>query len=156
MGKLKDKGTQLYVGSASLSPPVMVLPCITGITGLSGARQNIDETCFDSAEGENSAGRAQPGQVQISAIFDTNDETFPELEALFDSGETAAFYVGGSDGTDPPTLDSTGAIEPPLTRTGIDFRGYVADLAWEIQQNNVWRYTVTIQRSGRRRTTRKQ
>jgi hypothetical protein len=156
MGKLKDKGTQFYVGTVSLSPPVMVLPCISGIDGLAGARQNIDVTCFDSDEGENEAGRAQPGQVQISAIYDTNDQTFPELEALFDSGETAGFYIGGSDGTDPPTLDSTGLIEPPTTRSGIDFRGYVADLAWQIQQNNVWRYTITIQRTGKRRTTRKQ
>jgi hypothetical protein len=148
MGKLYDKGTQLYAIAASISPSVMVVPCITSIDGLSGPRQNIDETCFDSLENENAAGRAQPGQVTIGTIFDTNDPTFPELVALKDSGEKIWWYIGGSDGTDPPTLSSDGGVDAPTTRTGISFQGYVADIAWQIAMNNNWRDTLTIQRSG--------
>lgn len=148
MAKLYDKGTQLYAIAASVSPPVMVVPCITSIDGLSGARQNIDETCFDSIENENAAGRAQPGQVTIGTIFDTADPTFPELVALKDSGEKIWWAIGGSDGTDPPTLGSDGSPDAPTTRTWIIFQAYVADIAWQIAMNNNWRDTLTLQRSG--------
>lgn len=148
MAKLYDRGTQLYAVAASVSPPVMVVPCITSVDGLSGARQNIDETCFDSIENENAAGRAQPGQVTIGGIYDTTDPTFPELVALKDSGEKIWWYVGGSDGTDPPTLASDGGVDEPTTRTGLTFQAYVADISWQIAMNNNWRYTLTLQRSG--------
>jgi len=146
--KMSDKGTVFYGVDPNQSPAVFSLGCITGIDGLSGARQQIDVTCFSSEEMEYEAGRANPGQITVSGIYDTDDAVFPQLVVLKDSGTTIGWYIGGSDGTDPPTENSIGEVEPPTTRTGIDFRGYVADITWQIQPNNKWRYQLVIQRSG--------
>jgi Phage tail tube, TTP, lambda-like len=153
--KLKDKGTVFYGVIPSLSPPVLALGCITGIDGLGGAASQIDVTCFSDTEMRYEGGKPNPGQITISGIYDTEDDIFPELVALKRSQEVVGWYIGGSDGTDPPTEASDGGVEPPTTRTGIDFEGYVADITWQIQANNTWRYQLMIQRSGEWNLTRK-
>lgn len=148
MAKLSDLGTAIYGVDPAQSPSVFTLGCISAIDGLSGPAQQVDVTCFSSVEMEYEAGRANPGQITVSGIYDTNDSVFTDLVELKNSKRKIEWYIGGSDGTDPPTEDTDGGVLPPTTRTGLSFAGYVADITWQIQQNNVWRYQLMIQRSG--------
>lgn len=148
MGVVKTQGTEMYVVAEEISPEVQLLGCITGIDGLGGAAGQIDTTCFNSIEMEYEGGMNNPGQVTISGVYKTTDTTFPNLVALKRTKTVVGWYIGGNDGTDPPTADSNFLVVPPTNRTGIDFRGYIADLTWQLQQNNVWRWQVVVQRSG--------
>lgn len=155
MGKIKTQGTDLYVASA---PTVALkLACITSISGLGGAKNQIDVSCFSSVEMEYEAGMANPSQITIGGIYDTADAVFPALVALKDRIENANvdWYIGGSDGTAAPTV-AAGVMTPPggigspstATRTGILFNGYVSDITWQMDANSVWKYQLIIQRSG--------
>jgi hypothetical protein len=156
MGRIKSKDTQMYAVVPDISPAVLLLGCITAIDGLGGAANQIDTTCFSSQEMEYEAGLPNPGQVTVSGIYDSTDDVFPQLVTLKESGDVVGWYIGGSDGTDPPTEGSAGdVVEAPTTRTGVEFRGYVADVTWTMAANNVWRWTLVIQRTGPWTLTRK-
>lgn len=146
--RIKTKGSELFVLDAADSPDVTAFGCITDISGLGGPAGQIDVSCWRSEEGEYEQGLKTPGQVTVSGIYDSDDEGEEKAKALFDSGEIVGWYIGGSDGTDAPALNTDGSVNPPETRTGIHFQGYVADFSWQLQQNNVWRWQFQIQRSG--------
>lgn len=149
MGRVKTRDTQMYMVDDVDSPAVNLLGCITNIDGLGGPANQVDVTCFSSAEMEYEAGLANPGPVTVQGIYNTTDDTFPRLVELKNSGRTVGWYIGGPESTTPPTEGSSGDIvEAPTDRTGIEFHGYVADVSWQLQANNVWRWTLTVQRSG--------
>lgn len=152
MGKIKSQGTDLFVCPDGVA--VDKLACITQISGLGGARGQIETTCFSSIEKEYEGGMATPGQITIGGIYDDADTVFDTLVSLKDSGDVVPWYVGGSDGTSAPTV-TAGALTPPTTRTGISFKGYVADISWQMDPDNVWRYQLVIQRSGPWQLTKK-
>lgn len=145
MAKIKTQGTDLYV----VSGPTIAskLACITAFGGLGGARNQIDVSCFSSVEKEFEGGMATPGQITVGGNYDTTDTVFADLIALKDSGDLVEWYLGGSDGTDAPTVAAS-VMTPPTDRTGISFEGYVADITWEMGSDSVWKYSLVIQRSG--------
>jgi len=145
MGKLKTQGTEVYVSPDGVA--VDKLGCATSISGLSGPRDQIDTTCLNSAEREYEGGMPTPGQVTIGGIYESTDDLLPELITLKESGDVVQWYLGGSDATTAPTITAT-VLTPPTTRTGISFKGYLADFTWTMEGNNVWRYELVIQRSG--------
>ncbi len=145
MAKIKTQGTDLFV--ANTPTTALKLACITSFSGLSGARNKIDVTCFSSVEMESEGGMPDPGEITVGGIYDTADSVFTDLVALKDSGDTVEWYLGGNDGTTAPTV-AAGVLTPPTARTGFTFQGYVADIAWAMDANSVWKYTLTIQRSG--------
>jgi len=54
-----------------------------------------------------------------------------------------------SDGTAAPTVTaSSNSFAALTTRSNITFAGYVSDMALDGTTNEVWRGTLTIQRSG--------
>jgi hypothetical protein len=147
MGKLKTKGSELFLGDAAGSPDVLAFGCITAISGLGGPAGQIDVSCWRSDEAEYEQGRAQPGAITINGIYEDDDTSFVRAKELMDDG---------SDGTDAPTLDSAGSFAgSPTTRTFVHWMGYVADVTWDLQDNNVWRWQVQVQRSGRWTLARK-
>jgi len=148
MGKVKTQGTEVYAVASSLTPDVVLLGCVTSIDGLGGAASQIDVTCFNSEEMEYEGGLPNPGQITLQVVYDTSDASFEQLVDLKDSREVVGWYIGGNQSDDPPTADSNFLVVPPTTRSGIDFRGYVSDISFRMEINNIWRATVTIQRSG--------
>lgn len=145
MAKTRTKGVELfYVSGASAATKV---GCVTSIDGLGGAADNIDETCFDSAEREYSAGYPNPGQVNIGFIWDTEDAGHEDLLALKESGAKIQWFIGFSDGTADPTVASS-AFVAMVTRTNIVFTAFVADVTFAFQQNDVVRNQLVLQRSG--------
>ena len=155
---VKTKGTELWlIRPDSAGYDVIKVGCPTGITGLGGAKSQIETTCLDSDEQEFEAGFAQPGQVTVNLDFDPAKISHQELWDLSESGDKVKWAIGLSDGATSivPTVDSAGTITFPNTRTFIEFDGYVSDLPIDAALNSVLKSTMQIQRSGARILHRK-
>lgn len=147
---IKSQGTELYFHSLTTSggAPTKVV-CITSIDGLGGARDQIDTTCLDNTGDRTfTGGLGNPGQVTIPFNVHKNELSHEELFALKDSGETVSWGIYSSDGVGVPTVDSNGELQQVAGRASLRFEGYVSDLAISVQGNDIWKGTITIQRSG--------
>lgn len=150
---VQTKGTQLYVRIANTSGgyDMVQVGCPTGVTGLGGAASQLDDTCLDDEEMQYVAGMPNPGQMTVNLNFDPAKISHQELWDLFDSQEKVPWAVGWSDGKDiPPTVDGSGTITYPSTRTFTSFIGYVADLPLDFAINSLVKSTMQVQRSGPR------
>lgn len=149
-GEVKTQGTKLYF-AAGTPLAIMVMTCPTGITGLGGARDQIDSTCLSATDDKSFVGGlGNPGQVSVPFIFKPTEADQQELFALKASGVDVDWLIGFSDGTAAPTLDSDDSLTPPAAadRTSAKFIAYVADVNIDIATNEIVRGTMTLQRSG--------
>lgn len=122
----------------------------TGISGLGGARDQIDVTCLDNTEDrEYIPGLGNPGQVSIPFNFIPSHISHQVLFDLKEGGEVIDFIICLSDGTAQPTINGQGAITPPALRTSFEFRGFVQDVNIDMATNDKVTGTLTIQRSGK-------
>jgi hypothetical protein len=150
---VKTKATQMWVERVdSTGSEWIQIGCPTGISGLGGAKSQIDVTCLDSDEMEYLPGMASPGALTINLNFDPAVVSHQELWDLFENDAVRKFAIGFSDGakTIVPTFDSSGAAVFPTTRSFVEFEGYVADLPLEFALNGVVTSAVSIQRTGAR------
>lgn len=153
-GTVRTQGTELYTVDAlsSTTASVLKFACPTGITGLGGAADQIDDTCLDDLTDRTfSRGLGNPGQVSVPFNFIPENGSHQILFDLQESGEVLPWLIGLSDGFGiPPTLDTDDTLIPPASpqRTSLAFDGYVADINIDIATNEVVRGTLTIQRSG--------
>lgn len=150
-GTLKTQGTELYfVNPVPTDPELVKVACPTGISGLGGAADQLDDTCLDSTERTFKRGLGNPGQVSVPINFIPSSDSHQALLALQADGRNVDWLIAMSDGTDAPTLDTDFAIVPPESpnRTSIGFNGYVSDFNIDISTNEIVRATLTIQRSG--------
>lgn len=140
---IKTQGTQLFfIDPEDFS--VVTVGCVTSITGLTAARDQIETTCLDSAARTYEAGMATPGAAQFSINFDTSDASHNRLHELYVAGTKVDWALGWSDGTAAPTSDST-AFTLPTTRSWIEFNGYISDLPFDFALNTVVTSNVAIQ-----------
>lgn len=140
---IKTQGTELYfIDPDDFS--VVKVGCVTTITGLTAARDQIETTCLDSAARTYEAGMATPGTAQFTINFDTGDTSHVRLHALYVEGTKVDWALGWSDGTALPTSDST-AFTLPTSRSWIEFNGYVSDLPFDFALNTVVTSNVSIQ-----------
>lgn len=149
-GEVKTQGTELYFAAGS-PISVMKMTCPTGITGLGGARDQIDSTCLSATTDKSYVGGlGNPGQVSVPFILKPAEADHQQLFALKASGIDVDWVIGLSDGAEPPTLDSDDVLTPPpaLARTSAQFIAYVADVNIDIATNEIVRGTMTLQRSG--------
>jgi hypothetical protein len=149
---IKTQGSELFFADtlSSSVAQVMKMACPTGITGLGGPADQIEDTCLDDLDDKSFAGGlGNPGQVTVPFVmkpWEGSQQTLWDLKA---SKETIEWMIGLSDGIgNNPTLDSNDALVAPEDRTSFGFRGYVADLNIDIATNEVVRGTLLIQRSG--------
>lgn len=150
---VKTKGTQIFLEVIDTAGSSWVqIGCPTGITGLGGAKSEIDDTCLDSDEMESSPGMANPSPINVNLNFDPADITHRELWDLFENDQIRRFAIGWSDGakTIVPTFDTAGAAVFPTTRTFTEFRGYVLDLPLDFALNTNVTSAVQIKRTGAR------
>jgi hypothetical protein len=131
-------------------PAIVKVGCPTGITGLGGGRNQVDVTCLDSEEMEFEPGMANPSTVSVPINVDLSKPSHDELWDLFDEGVTLHWIVGLSNGTAPPTVDGSGTVTYPSTRTYLDFYGYLNDFPFDAAINSVYKSNMSIQRSGAR------
>ena len=149
-GGIKTQGTHLFLrDTAGIEPAVMKFACPTGISGLGGAKDQIDDTCLDQTVDRTFvAGLGNPGQVSVPFVYLPQEASHQDLFDLKEGGETLDWLVGLSDGVAAPTLDVDDEFVNPTDRSGFTFRAYIADINIDIATNEVVRGTLTLQRSG--------
>ena len=140
---IKTQGTELFFIDPD-SFAVTKVGCVTGLTGLTAARDQIETTCLDSAARTYEAGMATPGAAQFTINFDTGDASHVRLHELYRDGVKIDWALGWSDGTALPVSDST-AFTLPSTRSWIEFNGYISDLPFDFALNAVVGSNVSIQ-----------
>lgn len=153
-GTVKTQGTELYTVDALSSSTARVLKfaCPTGVTGLGGPKDQLEDTCLDDIEDKTyKPGLGTPGQVSVPFNFIPENGSHQILFDLQESGEVLPWMIGLSDGYGiAPTLDSDDQLEPPASpeRTSALFNAYVSDVNIDIATNEIVRGTLTLQRSG--------
>lgn len=142
----KTQGTELWFIDPS-GDVLTKVGCVTNISGLTAARDQIETTCLDDEARTYEAGLATPGAAQFGLNFDPSDPSHVRLHALYVAGTSLEFALGWSDGTAPPTNDSS-LFVLPTSRSWINFGGFVSDLPFDFAQNAVVASTVSVQVSG--------
>lgn len=151
-GTLKTQGTELFTVDALSSSvaAVLKLACPTGITGLGGAKDQLEDTCLDAMEDKTyKAGLGNPGQVTVAFNFIPTNTSHQVLFDLKESGEVLQWMECFSEAYGiAPTLDSVDALVAPAGRTTAEFQAYVADVNIDVATNEIVRGTLLLQRSG--------
>ncbi|WP_295986468.1 phage tail tube protein [uncultured Variovorax sp.] len=143
---IKSQGTELYYASAATT--VQKIVCPTGISGLGGARAQIDVTCLDDTEDEEFVGGlGTPGQVTIPFNLHKSEISHEKLMELKASGETVSWGIYSSNAATAPTAVGS-VMQPVVGRVSAIFNAYVADVAIDIGPKDIWKGTITLQRSG--------
>lgn len=140
---VKTQGTELYF----LDPDngeIVEVGCVTTITGLTAARDQIETTCLDSAARTYEAGMATPGAASFTINADPSDPSHVRLHELYVAGTKVDWALGWSDGTAAPTADSSG-IDAPATRSWMLFNGYVSDFPFDFALNAVVTSNLSVQ-----------
>jgi Phage tail tube, TTP, lambda-like len=151
IGTLKTQGTELWlIDTVSASAAaVLKFSCPTGISGLGGAGDQLDDTCLDNtSERTYKRGLGNPGQVTVPFNFIPRNASHQVLYTLKSQGLDVDWMIGFSDGTAAPTLDSNDAWVVPANRTVASFVGYVSDVNIDVATNEIVRGTLVVQRSG--------
>lgn len=149
-----SQGTQLFFVDP-LTNHLKEVSCPTAITIPAAAKEQLDITCLGDTARKYKAGLGNPSTVSFSVFFDTSETSHVLLEDLLLSGESTHFVVALSDGTAIPTLDSSGDITFPTTRSFYSFEGYISDGPIDIQIASENTVQFSIQMSGNRIPFRK-
>lgn len=145
MAALKSQGTELYYASAATT--ATKIGKITGISGLGGARDQIDKTTLDDTDRQFEPGYGNPGQVTVGMVLDSAEASHEALLALKTAGTTVSWGIYSAQTATAPTAVGS-EMQTVLDRTSAIYDGYVADVNVEIASNDVWKATLVIQRSG--------
>jgi hypothetical protein len=150
-GVVKSQGTELFLIDTvnQTDPAIVKMSCPTGITGLGGARDQIEDTCLDNTGDKTfQAGLGNPGQVSVPFNLIPRDVSHQNLFALKEDGSVLKFVVCLSESATDPTLDSSDAFVLPTDRTTIAFDAFVSDVNIDVATNDIVKGTLTLQRSG--------
>lgn len=143
---IKSQGTELYWASAPTVASKVVCP--TNISGLGGARDQIETTCLDETTDKTfTGGLGNPGQVSVAFNVHKSEISHEDLLALKETGEEVSWGIYSSDAATAPTAVGS-VMQSVVGRVSARFRGYVSDVSVDIGTNEIWRGTITIQRSG--------
>jgi hypothetical protein len=148
---LRTQGTEVFfVDTVTASQEALVqMTCPTGVQGLGGARDQIEDTCLDNTEEKTFvAGLGNPGDVTIPFVFNPQASSHELLFSLKAAGDVLSWCVALSDGSADPTLNTDEGLDPPANRSSFLFSGFVKDVNIDIATNEVVRGTLIVQRSG--------
>lgn len=140
---VKTQGSELFFIDPETFDVVEV-GCVTTLTGLTAARDQIETTCLDSTARTYVAGMATPGQAQFTVNFDPSDASHVRLHELYVLGTTIDWALGWSDGTAVPTSDSS-AFNTQTTRSWILFTGFLTDVPFDFALNTVVTSNIAVQ-----------
>jgi hypothetical protein len=154
---IKTQGTKVYFVDTLTTPgtpAIIELACPTGVSGLGGAADQIEDTCLSEVVDRSYVrGLGNPGQVSIPFNLKPGAASHQLLFEMKDVGEKVSWLACLSDGTTAPTAIAGGVITPPADRTSIGWIGYIADVSIDVATNEIVRGTLTVQRSGAVTTT---
>jgi hypothetical protein len=158
MPSIKTQGSHLYFIDPTESDfPVRRMECPTGISGLGGPADSIDETCLEDIDAVSSPGIRRPAGITVPYVLKDGDTPGQAaLEAIDDAQLTIGWFAALSNGSGVPTKDSEQEnLVGDGSRDGYAFRGYIAEITVDIAANEVVRGTMTIQRVGGKTRYRK-
>ena len=141
---VKTQGSDLYFVDP-YDESVTKVGCVTSVSGINAARDQIETTCLDSNARIFVAGLASPGAATFAINFDPSDDSHVRVHELYVEGADVNWALGWSDGTAAPTADSNGAVVAASTRSWITFTGYVSDFPFDVSLNAVVQSNVSIQ-----------
>lgn len=150
-GTVRTQGTELFfVDTVSSSVAVLIkLSCPTGVTGLGGAADQIEDTCLDNVTDKTYVrGLGNPGVVTVPFNLIPRETSHQLLFSLKDDGSVLNWIACLSESATDPTLNTDDTIIAPATRSSFKFAGYISDVNIDIANNEIVRGTLTIQRSG--------
>lgn len=145
MAVIKSQKTELYYASAATA--ASKVDCVTSISGLGGARDQIDTTCLDDTDRTFAPGFGNPGQVTVEFNFKSESTVHEALFALKDAGTTVSWGIYSSQATTAPTAVAS-EMQTVVDRSSAIFDAYVSDVNVEIAGNDIWKCTMVLQRSG--------
>lgn len=151
IGTLKTQGTELFLIDpiTSSTPEILKFACPTGITGLGGAADQLEDTCLDALVDRTfKRGLGNPGTVTVPFNFIPTNGSHQILFDLQADGRNLDWLIGFSDAASAPTLNTDDEFVAPASRTSAEFSGYVSDVTIDIATNEIVRGTLLIQRSG--------
>lgn len=142
---IKSQKTELYWASAETTATRVV--AVSSISGLGGAADQIETTTLDNDTDKTFiGGLGNPGQVTVAFNVHEGEVSHEDLLALKASKEVVSWGIYAP-GTGTPTALAS-VMQAVATRASAIFSGYVADINVDIGANDVWKGSVTIQRSG--------
>ena len=141
---VKTQGSELYFVDP-YDGGITKVGCVTQISGINAARDQIEVTCLDSNARIYEAGLAAPGAATFGINFDPQDDSHVRLHELYVAGTKLNWALGWSDGTAAPTADSDGEIVAAGSRSWIVFNGYIQDFPFDLNLNAVVQSNVSIQ-----------
>jgi hypothetical protein len=150
-GTVRTQGSELFVIDSvnHTDPTIVKMACPTGITGMGGARDQIEDTCLDTTGDKTfQAGLGNPAQVTVPFNLIPRDTGHQGLFALKEDGSVLHWIACLSEAATDPTLDSDDTFIGPTDRSWFKFDAYVSDVNIDIATNEIVRGTLTLQRSG--------
>lgn len=151
VGTVVSQGTELFfVDVVSTTDPTIVkMACPTGITGLGGPRDEIEDTCLDNTDDKTyKAGLGNPGDVSVPFNLVPRDGSHQILFALKAAGTVLNWIECLSESATDPTIDSDGEFVAPTDRSSFAFEAFVKDVNIDVATNDIVRGTLTLKRSG--------
>lgn len=149
-GTVRTQGTELFVIDtiSTTDPTIVKISCPTGITGLGGARDQIEDTCLDATDEKTfQAGLGNPGQVSVPFNLIPRNTGHQALFAWKSDGSVMKWLICLSESTTDPTVSGSDFVKP-VDRTTIEFSAFVADVNIDLATNDIVKGTLTLQRSG--------
>jgi hypothetical protein len=149
-GTVPSQGTELFFADQTSSTHEIVkMACPTGITGLGGAKDQIEDSCLDTVGDKTyRAGLGNPGQVSVPFNLIPRDFSHQQLFVLKDAGTVMKWIECLSESTTDPTLDTDDTFIAPTDRSSFEFDAYISDVNIDVATNDLVRGTLTLQRSG--------
>lgn len=143
---IKSQGTELFWATAATTNKRVVAP--NGISGLGGPKDRIDSSSLDNLTDKTYVGGlGDPGQVTVGIILQKGETLHDDLVSLRNAGNEVSWGIYSGDvATAPTTVGSV--MQPVVGRVSAIFQGFIADLNVDISGNDIWKGTITIQRSG--------
>jgi hypothetical protein len=150
VGTIRTQGTELFFADQTSSThEVVKMACPTGITGLGGARDQIETTCLDTTGDKTYvAGLGNPGQVSVPFNLIPREFSHQQLFALKEAGTVMKWIECLSESGTDPTLDTDDTFIAPNDRSSFEFDAYISDVNIDAATNEIVRGTLTLQRSG--------
>ena len=149
---IPTQGCTLYLlddVTTPMSPAVVRVAAVKGVTSIGGSASDIDISNLDSTRKEFAKGLQDGGSPSFDLIFDPNTAAHVLLHTLAATGidSTKSWFFAFSDGTSAPTFDSTGLLAP-TDRSGIVFDAYVKQFQLDAAIDSVLMGKVQLKATG--------
>jgi len=143
---IKSQKTELFWASAATTATRAV--ALKSFTGLGGPRDQIDTSSLDNTEDRTFvSGLGTPSPVTVAFNVHKDEASHTALLALKTSGAVVSWGIYSSDAATAPTAVGS-VMQGVADRASAIFSGYVSDINIDIAENDIWKGTITIQRSG--------